>query len=122
MEIQKFTTLEQLIQRWNPGLFIEEIDPALNLDIDRVMYRDKNGTTRYVCAVPKGGKYKSWLSMIAERRADSGTTGPKMGVAVQHRGLDGLVLTLIKKGYMTWESCQKFFGNEGGVADFVKGK
>lgn len=110
---EKFRTLEKLLQSWNPNLYIEELpnDP----DCDRVMYRINRDQSKYICAIPKGGKYRSWLNMMAEYKSDSYETTDAQfqsdqRMKVKHRGMDGLVLTLIRKGVINWDASKSYFG------------
>lgn len=106
-------TLEQLLKSWNPALWIKEID---NPDVDSVMYRDQ-----HVCSVPKGGKYKGWIQIMADdKRKESNITSD----GIKHRSMSGLVLTLIRKGIIDWNANKKMFeqGVSGEIIKRVEGR
>lgn len=93
METYHFKTLEQLLKTWNPRLWIKEIE---NPDVDSVMFGDK-----HICCIPKGGKYKPWVEMMSDNlRKYSATTSD----GTKHRTMSGLILTLINRGIIKWDS------------------
>lgn len=105
----KLRTLEELLQSWHPGLYIEETDHP---DIDRVMLSEGRGRQKYICAIPKGGKTRSWLSMLSERREGS---EQMTSDGTKHRSLDGLVKTLVKKRVIDWSAYKGFFGGNKNI-------
>jgi len=91
-------TLEQLLKSWNPRLWIKEID---NPDVDSVMFGEQ-----YVCAVPKGGKYKGWIQIMAEDKRKEGNATTD---GIRHRSMSGLVLTLVRKKIIDWKANDAMF-------------
>lgn len=88
-------TLEHLLQSWNPKLWIKELELP---DVDSVMFEN-----RHICCIPKGGKYKSWFEMMADAVRNEGN---QTHDGIYHRTLSGLVLTLIQKKIISWDSAK----------------
>ena len=100
-------TLEQLLQDWNPRLYIKELD---NPDVDSIRMGD-----RHICCVPKGGKIRSWYDMMADAiQAEGDVTSDGIG----HRTMRGLVETLMGAGAIDINSA--FGASVNAQKDFLK--
>jgi hypothetical protein len=106
-KIYMFDTLENLLQSWNPDLYIEDFGHP---EIDRVMVRSDNEerADSYFCAVPKGGVEKPWERMIAFKRDGS---GPRTSEGVEHRSITNLVNKLATHKLVDIEECKEYFAS-----------